>query len=840
MAGERYEHLFVSGVESTHGFTNPIQGRDSREFPVRNRSEHATYLKERLDSAWRQADQSASAIVETTRKGTYIEFASVPGSPLKFESLEYRPSGIRLCNVREEVRDNKVQTLATVYVPNAKRNYFLKRLDAYAAAPEGEKVRNEPLFRSIADVRRAVLDSFWRVDERGEIPGDTPEWIEVWLRTESDEEIAAFRDILASLEIPTLRETLHFPERVVLLAQANGLQLGMLIERSDLIVEFRVAKRVATFFIEMENKDQAAEVRALLDRVRFDGNSDVAVCVLDSGVNRGHPLLTLVLDPSDMHAFDPLWGTHDDGGHGTLMAGSATYGDLLAQLNGTSLTRIRHRLESAKIIPPPPATNPKRLWGHVTSQGVSRAEIQAPNRKRVVCLAVTSIEDRDQGRPSSWSAAIDALASGYGEETKRLIVVSAGNVRDSDCWRNYPADNLTNEVHDPGQSWNALTVGAFTEKVCITDPTLAGYNPIANAGSLSPHSTTSTTWERRRWPIKPEVVFEGGNIALGPNGSVETETLGLLSTSHEPHLAHFAPFCATSAAAAQASWMAAQIHSAYPQAWPETVRGLLVHSARWTDALKSEFMRGQSAKKGLDNLLRVCGYGVPTLERSLYSLADNLTLIAQSVLQPFHKRVKVKDGRKETTFATKDMHLYELPWPTEELAALGAVEVTMRVTLSYFVEPGPGEVGWDYRYRYASHALRFDVNRPLETEATFMQRVNKKARDENDGQLESSGTSDKWDIGPTIRNVGSIHSDVWRGTAIDLAASNFVAVYPTTGWWKERNHLNRWDSQCRYSLIVSIETPELEQEINIYIPVAAQVGIPIPIPIADGTPFGKN
>ena len=39
-------------------------------------------------------------------------------------------------------------------------------------------------------------------------------------------------------------------------------------------------------------------------------------------------------------------------------------------------------------------------------------------------------------------------------------------------------------------------------------------------------------------------------------------------------------------------------------------------------------------------------------------------------------------------------------------------------------------------------------------------------------------------------NRGSIHSDIWEGTAIDLAACGRVAVFPVTGWWKE---LRSWD-----------------------------------------------
>ena len=205
---------------------------------------------------------------------------------------------------------------------------------------------------------------------------------------------------------------------------------------------------------------------------------------------------------------------------------------------------------------------------------------------------------------------MDELASGYDDDARRLIIISAGNINDPDEWRRYPQSNLTNEVHDPAQAWNALSVGAFTNKTQIRDTTLAGFVAKADAGNLSPFSTTSLSWPSRRWPIKPEVLFEGGNVASGPNnGILDPDDLKLLSTYRDPQVAQFAPFCATSAAAAQAAWMAAKILAEYPNAWPETIRGLIVHTAEWTRAQKRDFLQDES-KAGYARLLRICGYGV--------------------------------------------------------------------------------------------------------------------------------------------------------------------------------------------------------------------------------------
>ena len=176
------------------------------------------------------------------------------------------------------------------------------------------------------------------------------------------------------------------------------------------------------------------------------------------------------------------------------------------------------------------------------------------------------------------------------------------------------------------------------------------------------------------------------------------------------------------------------------------------------------------------------------------------------------------------------MHLYRLPWPKEELEALGEVEVTMRITLSYFIEPGPGEIGWKDRYRYPSHGLRFKLNAPTENEEEFIARINKAVRDDEYEGPDTQSPSDKWMIGRNSRDKGSVHSDIWKGTAVELAATHLIAVHPSIGWWRERAYLNRVNHRTRYSLIVSIETPA--QEVDIYAPVYTRIRNRVPVPIS--------
>jgi hypothetical protein len=168
--------------------------------------------------------------------------------------------------------------------------------------------------------------------------------------------------------------------------------------------------------------------------------------------------------------------------------------------------------------------------------------------------------------------------------------------------------------------------------------------------------------------------------------------------------------------------------------------------------------------------------------------------------------------------------LHKLPWPSDALSSLGAVQVELRVTLSYFVEPNPARRGWRKRHRYASHGLRFAMQKPTESVTGFRKRVNGAARDEGDADT-GGGDADGWLLKADLRGKGSIHHDRWTGTAADLAAREHLAIFPVIGWWRERLSLERSQSKARYALIVSISTPPTG--IDIYEPVDALIRVQV-------------
>ncbi|WP_433964629.1 S8 family serine peptidase [Tunturiibacter gelidiferens] len=80
-----------------------------------------------------------------------------------------------------------------------------------------------------------------------------------------------------------------------------------------------------------------------------------AVCLLDNGVARAHPLLSLGISENDCLSVDPAWGVddHDPFGHGTSMAGTILYSDLTYPLADQRQVQLDFVLESMKFIPPP-------------------------------------------------------------------------------------------------------------------------------------------------------------------------------------------------------------------------------------------------------------------------------------------------------------------------------------------------------------------------------------------------------------------------------------------------------------------------------------------------------
>lgn len=821
-------HIYLGRTGKAESYTSTAGGGGSRpDIPPRDRQQHGRALMAQLQQvATDQQRMSQDAAVYDLESpiGIQIEFKSFPGIELAVESLADARSGIELTNLRQSGET----ILATVFVPDGKLTRIESKLTDYLGYKKdrnGKPRDNRVLIDAIASFRAAALEALW-TDAADQFPRDDQEglWWEVWLPVRDDRQaiIHDFTRLTSALDIQISDQVLEFPERSVLLAKGRRNQFarsGLLL---NCISELRRAKETAAFFDELAPREQPGWADDLLSRLDGPGADAPCVCILDTGTNNGHPLIRPFLDDADQFTVDAAWTGADEDGHGTGMAGLAVWGDLVHPLESDHRVRLAHRLESVKVLRRP-GGNQGKQYGILTADAVSLAEIAAPFRNRVFALALSTTDSRDRGRPSAWSAALDSLAvDALGENlAPRLFTVAGGNTGDDlTAMTEYPDYNLVQDIHDPGQSWNALTVGAFTEKAIITEPDCAAYRPLAPVGGLSPYSTTSVLWNRAM-PLKPEVVFEGGNVGLDSSSCAGIPSLKLLTTHHRPLDRLFTTFEATSAATALASRFAAEILAEYPTLWPETVRALIVHSADWTSTMCAQFTQGSTPQKQAQHRVRCVGFGVPDIDRALWSARNSLALIVEDQLQPFEKGTKGSIG-------TRDMHLHYLPWPKESLQALGETEVELVVTLSYFIEPNPSSRNVAGKYSYASHQLRFDVKRPLESLDAFRQRINREARDVVTETTTGPGDAG-WLLGQQFRHKGSIHKDVWKGKAVELAERALIAVYPAMGWWRTRTALQRYDKTARYALVLSIRVPDVD--VDIYNEVAAQIQVAQPVAV---------
>lgn len=793
-------HIDFSLTANSENYKSPNQAPRPR-YPQRNRAQHAAQLLTQLRLASQESQNSRQQIIGAPAPtGVFIEFESDPNFELTVKSLDLPSKGIELLNVKTEKVGETEITKASVFVPDEQINKFVKTIEEYRdkSTPSG-KPKNSALVDSIRNIRRAVLQSLWTDSPELFPQDDEVIWWEVWLRA-THNSVPRFQNYASSKDLHYSKRTLLFPDRHVVLVYAKPSQMNECLDIIDTISEFRRAKECLTDFMEMGHSEQVNWAEALQDLAERVGDPLHAICLLDTGVNRSHPALVDHIDTNHILACNS-WATHDHQGHGTAMAGLALYGNLEAALTSTERVPIHASVESVKIIPPS-GVNAPELYGAITKEALSRIQIANPEGRRTILMAVTADDYRDRGQPSSWSAAVDEICYGKEVGDKHLFILCAGNVP-TDEHSGYPDSNLLNQVKDPGQAWNALTVGAFTDKVEITEADFSDWDALAEAGHLSPSSSTSSTWSGS-WPIKPEVVFEGGNAAINADGVVDyPNSLGVLSTYYQTAHRLYTSFADTSAAAAQAAHLSSIIASRYPHYWPETIRGLIVHSAEWNAAMRS-FPAVNKTQR--ERLLRQFGYGVVDTNKAIASTNNILTMVAQQELRPYDKS------------KMNEMHFYEVPWPAEVLSELGQTTVRMKVTLSYFIEPNPARRGWKHKFRYQSHGLRFDVKTPEESQEQFLTRMNRDYwQDDTRDSVTSSSDTAEWYFGRNARTKGSLHSDVWEGSAASLAERGFIAVVPVVGWWREKHSEGHTTKKARYSLIVTIETPSTD--VDLYTPV---------------------
>lgn len=378
------------------------------------------------------------------------------------------------------------------------------------------------------------------------------------------------------------------------------------------------------------------------------------LCIIDSGLIEGHPLLEGAVIgarsksyPETLGAPIPRGGT-DAARHGTAVAGVALYGDL-------------DRCVLSKNFEPAAAL----INARILDDHIALARERMPYIRDIVeSLAKTcrifnlsfGLEPAGSAL-SPYAADLDALV----REHDAIIIVAAGNEHPE---RKYPRpskrpphpghlleDGL--EVLRPAEALNVLTVGSITTH---KDP-----HPLDPAIHVAAGKRTSSPFTRAgalQGVVKPDLVEEGGDLAIDWKLDRWTRNPGLRIPTTGPEYATggklFTYSDGTSIAAPKVAHHVARLMAAMPDASANLVRALLVNSASYPEGVQN-YTKVQK--------LRLCGFGVPDLDRAMYCTDSRVTLY-------FTGEIEVDS-----------VHLFEIPVPEELTTAKGRKRIT--VTVAY-------------------------------------------------------------------------------------------------------------------------------------------------------------
>ena len=826
-------HISISAFREAAQYSFPTRAQQRK--PLReDYAAHAAGLLNQLNLALGSLPLPAAdprLNVDGLKPGTVVEVSTLPpGQDSRARAVKI-PANLEfpaqdIVVLRTERRGDRTES-ALLFVPDEARGFLRGRITGYGRDPGNARRPDVERFEVVETISAAPIRSLFV----GEVDFDAPDivWWELWVQGHAGRaERVAVLARAANLDVHADR--LVFPDTTVVFVHAAARALVAFAGRvPGAVGEIRRATGTIEPFLDrgaggLGQRDWVAE---LAGRVEPASDAAPTVCILDTGVAAAHPLVAPGLKGA--WAYDAAWGTQDHaphGGHGTAVAGLVLYGDLEPHMNGARPVTLSHGVESMKLLPPYgflPTKPPS--YGVVTQGAVALVEAERPTALRSFCLA-TSAVDFPPGRPSSWSAALDQVAAGSmpgdggdgvaaSEAPKRLVLVATGNVSGGMMVDVVPSQ----PIEDPSQSWNALTVGGFTRKEQPPTPPPA-LGPVVPANHRSPFSRGSQTLPDDLTPIKPEVLFEAGNMLFDATGFCAWhESVSLLAPGSDVMTEPLVAFWATSAAVGAAGNFAGRLQAALPDLWPETHRALMVDSASWPQPIRERLIgRGAHWKTGSkaekQQVLREVGYGVPDIDRAILSARNDVTMVAQAEIQPFGVGA---DGRSGVF---NEMHFFDLPWPKAALERLENKVVIMKVTLSYFIEPNLTGKAATRPDTYRSFGLRFAMKKRNETEAAFRARVN--AAQDKDGSA-AEKEADCWLLGPKAIQAGSLHCDLWRGYAVDLAGHDLIAVYPVGGWWKSHVGQQRLTDTGRYALVISISAPG--QEVDLHAEVANLVQV---------------
>lgn len=294
--GRNLPHISIDLFRETEAYVVPARAQSRK--PLRaDYAAHASALLDQLAAALGElptAGADPRLPVEGLRLGAVIEVATLPPAKGTRAKAVKVPAALEFPNqeivlLRSERRDDRTES-ALLFVPDDARMFLRGRIAQYGRDPGNKRRRDVERFEVVEAFRPAPVASLFL----GAVDLVAPDimWWELWVRAPqlwADRLAVAAQN--ASLDVHADR--LVFPETTVLFVHATAGALAAFVARvPGAITEIRRATGTIEPFLDRgEGTGQHDWVEALAARLTPPDTGANVVCMLDTGVAAGHPLI---------------------------------------------------------------------------------------------------------------------------------------------------------------------------------------------------------------------------------------------------------------------------------------------------------------------------------------------------------------------------------------------------------------------------------------------------------------------------------------------------------------------------------------------------------------------
>ncbi len=546
------------------------------------------------------------------------------------------------------------------------------------------------------------------------------------------------------------------------------------------------------------------ELENLLEiEIQAPDNESPKICIIDSGIQEGHRLLSSAIDEdlsisyvsNDTDTFDKV----PNGGHGTRVAGAVLFPNGIDSHEEN--IKAPFWLQNARIL-----NDENKISSDLNESDLMSDIVERFYPTKIFNLSVSNSRPEVHVHMPIWSAKIDKIIW----ENDILFCIAAGNIpRDSNDANipgitnfisqgiNYPdfLKDPKSSITNPAYSCFALTVGSICDSE-FEDDTFKCFADMDYPSSFS--RSGFGLWGM----IKPDVVEYGGDFVFNKNSLDVTthkeSSPNLIRSTRDNGPAIGRDVVGTSFTTPKISHIAAILQSLYPDESCLLYRALIVHSAKFPAAVIN-----------IPDFLHHYGYGIPDLNNATRNSSRRVTLYNSGKINP------------------KNSNIYLIKIPDEIRRPGLDFDVLIEITLSFKAEP---RITRRKTHSYLSAWLDWETSRKGETQKSFSDRIllAKISDDEEEDQTENieganpaelKPESFKWSIGSkgndgeingVKRQDSSIQKDWCIEKSNQLPEEFLVAVKGHKGWEKDL------DKEIPYSIVVSFEILDIEVDIDIY------------------------